>query len=316
MRIGLNVANFANPGGPAGLGSELTQVARRAEAIGFESFWVWDHFFWDQSPVGPGITDREMLEAYTTLGFIAGVTSKIRLGTMVTSATYRHPGVLVKQVTTLDLLSGGRAIFGIGAGWFEEEHRALGIHFPNTKERIERLEETVQIALQMWADAGKYGEAKPFLGRHYQLERTLNVPQTLQRPHPPILIGGGGERKTLRLVAQYADACNLDGRLSPDQLAHKLAILRGHCERAGRPYEAIEKTLYGKLHVTRDGRRGSMSVPQAIAYCRTLADLGFDTLVLVDDTFNIYDPAVLDLWATELLPAIRRISVAGRPGSI
>lgn len=312
MDVGLNVANFAAPGGPAGLRADLARVARRAEEAGFESFWVWDHFFWDQSPVGPGVTDREMIEAYTTLGFIAGVTTKIKLGTMVTSVTYRHPGVLVKQVTTLDLLSGGRVIFGVGAGWFEEEHRALGIRFPSTKERFERLEETVQIALQMWADEGKYGQAKPFRGKHYQLDRTLNVPQALQRPHPPILIGGGGEQKTLRLVAQYADACNLNSRLPPDQLAHKLAVLRGHCERLGRSYEAIKKTLYGRLHVARDGSGGAMSVPQALSYCRTLADLGVDTLVLVDDTFNIYDPTVLDLWSTELLPAIRRIPVAGR----
>lgn len=323
MRVGLNVANFAAPGGPTRLGAELAQVARRAEAVGFDSFLVWDHFFWDQSPVGPGVTDREMIEAFTTLGFIAGVTSKIKLGTLVASATYRHPGVLIKQVTTLDLLSGGRAIFGVGAGWFEEEHRALGIRFPSAKERLERLEETVQIALQMWADQGKYDQAKPFPGKYYQLERTLNVPQTLQRPHPPILIGGVGEQKTLRLVAQYADACNLHSGLTPDQLAHKLAVLRGHCERLGRPYETIEKTLalmapsassvrYGRLHVTRDGHSGTMSVPQAIAYCRVLADLGFDTLFLVDDTFNIYDPGVLDLWATELLPAIHMIPVAGR----
>jgi F420-dependent oxidoreductase-like protein len=312
MRVGLNVANFAAPGGPARLPAELARVARLAEDVGFESFWVWDHFFWDASPVGPGVTDREMIEAYTTLGYVAGVTSKIKLGTLVASATYRHPGVLIKQVTTLDLLSGGRVIFGIGAGWFEEEHRALGIGFPPVKERFERLEETVQIALQMWADGGRYAEAKPFRGKHYQLERTLNVPQALQRPHPPILIGGGGEQKTLRLVAQYADACNLSSRLPLDQLGHKLTVLREHCERLDRPYEAIEKTLYGRLHVTRDGHNGTMSVRQAIAYCRALANLGFDTLILVDDTFNIYDPAVFDLWATALLPAIHEIQVTGR----
>src|SRR5437016_2553276 len=195
MRVDLNVANFAAPGGPAGLAEHLARVARRAEDAGFESLWVWDHFFWDQTPIGPGVTDREMIEAYTTLGFLAGVTRTIKLGTLVASATYRHPGVLVKQVTTLDVLSGGRAIFGIGAGWFEEEHRALGIPFPTTKERFERLEETVQIALLMWGDEGRYDRAKPFLGKHYRLERALNVPQALRRPHPPILIGGSGEQK-------------------------------------------------------------------------------------------------------------------------
>jgi F420-dependent oxidoreductase-like protein len=321
MRVGLNVACFSAPGGPLRLGASLAEVARRAEDAGFESFWVWDHFFWDESPVGPGVTDREMLEAYTTLGYIAGVTTRIRLGTMVTSVTYRHPGALIKQVTTLDLLSGGRAIFGVGAGWFEEEHRALGIPFPGAAERFERMEETVQLALQMWADEGRYERAKPFRGKHYQLERTLNVPQALQRPHPPILIGGMGERKTLRLVAQYADACNLSGRrpssqggtwISPDELAHKLAVLRSHCERLRRSYEAIEKTLYGRLHVTSHGGGGTMSVAQTIDYCCTLAGLGFDTLILVADAFNIYDRAALDLWATDLLPALQRIPVAGR----
>src|SRR5438132_2667482 len=252
MRVGLNVANFVVPGGPARLGAELVRVARRAEAVGFDSFLVWDHFFWDASPVGPGVTDRAMIEAFTTLGFIAGVTSTIRIGTLVASATYRHPGVLIKQVTTLDLLSGGRAIFGVGAGWFEEEHRALGIRFPTAGERLERLEETVQIALQMWADKGKYDQAKPFRGKHYRLDRTLNVPQTLQRPHPPILIGGGGEQKTLRLVAQYAQACNLFA--GPD-LARKLDVLRGHCEAVGRDYDEMEKTVMSSLDLGENGKK-------------------------------------------------------------
>ena len=312
MRIGLNVARFAAPGGSARLGAELVRVARRAEAVGFDTFWVWDHFFWDESPGGPGVTDREMIEAFTTLGFVAGATHTIKLGTMVASATYRHPGVLVKQVTTLDVLSGGRAIFGIGAGWFEEEHRALGIPFPSLKERFERLEETVRIALQMWADAGRYEDARPFLGTHYRLERTLNVPQAIQRPQPPILIGGGGEQKTLRLVARYGDACNLGSRLTLDELARKLDVLRDHCVRLGRPYHAIEKTLYWRAHLTRNGRAGTSSVAQALAYCRAVGALGFDTLVLVDDTFDVYDPAVLGLWATEMLAAIHDIPVAGR----
>src|SRR2546428_2785208 len=206
MRVGLNVANFAAPGGPARLGAELVRVARRAEAVGFDSFLVWDHFFWDASPVGPGVTDRAMIEAFTTLGFIAGVTSTIRIGTLVASATYRHPGVLIKQVTTLDLLSGGRAIFGVGAGWFEEEHRALGIPFPGAGERLERLEETVQISLQMWADEGKCDRATPFRGRHYRLDRTPNLPPTLPRPRPPIPTGRRGAHKTLPPVPPDAGA--------------------------------------------------------------------------------------------------------------
>ncbi|PYM66695.1 MAG: LLM class F420-dependent oxidoreductase [Candidatus Rokuibacteriota bacterium] len=313
MRVGLNLAHFAAPGGSAELGANLTRVAQRAEAAGFESLWVWDHLLWCRAPIGPGVTDREMIEAYTTLGFLAGVTRTVRLGTMVAAVTFRHPGVLVKQVTTLDVLSGGRAICGLGAGWFEEEHRALGIPFPTLTERFERLEETVRIARLMWADAGAYDQAVLFSGSHYRLDRTLNVPQAIQRPHPPILIGGGGEQKTLRLVAQHADACNLTDRLTPGELAHKLAVLRRHCDRLGRPYEAIEKTLSARLPVTGHGQGEALSVPEVLAYCQTVAALGFDTLILLDETPSLYDPALLDAWATRLIPAIRQIPVAGRP---
>lgn len=309
MRVGLCVANFAPRLGPRSLGAELARVAWRAEDVGFDSFWVWDHFFWDESPVGPGVTDRPMIEAYTALGFVAGVTRVIRLGAMVTSATYRHPGVLIKQVTTLDVLSGGRAVFGIGAGWFEEEHRALGIPFPGTAERFERLEETVQIALQMWSDEGRYDRAAPFRGRHYRLERTLNVPQALQRPRPPILIGGSGEQKTLRLVARYADACNLHGRFPPDRLARKLEVLRGYCAEAGRPYDAIEKTVYARVRI---GEDGAVSIPETLAYCRTAAELGFDAVIVAVDSAGIYHPGALELWGRELLPAIQGLPVAGR----
>ena len=309
MRIGLSVENFNPPGGSPRFGEEFARVARRAEAAGFDSLWVWDHFFWDERPVGPGVTDRAMLEAYTVLGFLAGATHTIELGTMVASVTYRHPGALIKQVTTLDVLSGGRAIFGIGAGWFEEEHRALGIPFPERAERFERLEECLQIALQMWADEGRYERAKPFEGRHYRLERTLNVPQVLRRPHPPILIGGAGERKTLRLVAQYGDACNFHDRLTPDELTHKFEVLRGHCRSAGRPYEAIEKTVFGTKYCTPDG---STSVAQAVAHCRVLAELGVDTVLVAGEKVNLYDPAVLDRWEAELIPAVRALPVAGR----
>jgi F420-dependent oxidoreductase-like protein len=309
MRVGLSVENFSPPGGPAAFGAEFARVARRAEQAGFDSLWVWDHFFWDERPVGHGVTDRAMLEAYTMLGFLAGVTRTIRLGTIVASVTYRHPGALIKQVTSLDVLSGGRAIFGIGAGWFEDEHRALGIPFPARSERFERLEECLQIALQMWADGGQYDTAKPYHGAHYRLERTLNVPQSLQRPHPPILIGGGGERKTLRLVAQYGDACNVHDTLSPDELAHKLSVLRGHCERAGRSYDAIEKTVYGARRCT---PTEDVSIAEAIARCRALADAGIDTVILGGEKVGMYDPALLDRWEADLLPALRALPVAGR----
>ncbi|PZR87302.1 MAG: LLM class F420-dependent oxidoreductase, partial [Candidatus Nephthysia bennettiae] len=201
MKIGLQIPDFTWPDGPERMGSNLAAVARAADECGFDSVGVMDHLF-QIGMVGP--PQREMLEAYTTLGFLAGNTSRAKLMAMVTGVVYRHPGVLAKAVTTLDVVSGGRAWLGIGAAWNDEEARGLGIPFPPLAERMERLEETIQICLQMWR-----GEETPYAGRHYRLERPLNSPQALSRPHPPILIGGSGERKTLRLVARYAQACNL-----------------------------------------------------------------------------------------------------------
>ena len=200
-----------------------------------------------------------MLEAYTTLGFLAAHTERVKLLTVVTAVVYREPGLLAKIVTTLDVLSGGRAMLGIGAAWNEEESRGLGLFFPPTAERFERLEEALQICLQMWSD-----DDGPYEGKHYQLERTLNSPQPLSRPHPPILIGGAGERKTLRLVAQYADACNIFAR---PELAHKLDVLREHCEREGRDYDEIEKTVTGPLR-PRPTRRAGRADDRAPARAR------------------------------------------------
>src|SRR5689334_4500208 len=225
MRIGLQIPDFTWPGGPAELGGELATVARTADEAGFEFLAVMDHFF--QIPViGP--PEQDMLEAYTTLGFLAAHTSRTKLITVVTGVAYRHPGVLAKMISTLDVLSGGRAWLGIGAAWNEQEARGLGVPFPGLAERFERLEETLRICLHMWA-----GDESPFEGKHFRLEHPLNVPAPLTKPHPPIMIGGGGERKTLRLVARYADACNL---FDTPQLEHKLQVLREHCERVGRDY--------------------------------------------------------------------------------
>src|SRR5579859_1336642 len=249
MRLGLQVPNFTWPGGQEQLGDTFGLIAERAERAGFYSLWVMDHFF----QIGfSGPPELEMLEGYSALSFAAGRTNRIRLGTMVTGVTYRHPGILIKTATTLDVLSHGRAYLGIGAAWNEEEHRGLGVPYPPLKERFERLEETLQIALQMWA-----GDERPYHGRHYQLERPLNSPQALQRPHPPILVGGGGEQRTLRLVARYADACNLF-MADREQLLHKLDVLREHCQAVGRAYGEIEKTTLGGLHLTRDGRDASL----------------------------------------------------------
>jgi F420-dependent oxidoreductase-like protein len=236
VKIGLHIADFTYPGGPAGLADDLTRIAVTAEDQGFARVSVMDHLF-QIGMLGP--PEHEMLEAYTTLGFLAARTSRVELLAWVTAVTYRRPGMLAKLVGTLDVLSRGRSWLGIGAGWNEEEANGLGLEFPPLGERFERLEETLQICLQMWsADDG------PYEGRHYRLQRTLSSPQPLQQPRPRILIGGGGERKTLRLVAQYADACNL---FAGPEIERKLGILRDHCEAVGRDYAAIEKTAMGRL---------------------------------------------------------------------
>src|SRR5438874_3252585 len=230
MKIGLSIPDFTWPGGSATLGSTLAQIARTADQVGFQSISVMDHF-WQIGRNGP--PEHDMLEGYTALAFMAGLTSRVTLGTMVTGAVYRYPGVLAKTVTALDVLSGGRAWLGIGAAWNETESRGLGVPFPPVAERFERLEETLQICLQMWAD-----DDRPFEGSHHRLERTLNSPQSLSRPHPPIMIGGGGERKTLRLVAKYGDACNFFG--NAETCRHKLEVLQKHCADVGRDYSEIE----------------------------------------------------------------------------
>jgi len=279
MQVGLQIPLFTTPGGPATLGEDLATVARSADEVGFEYLAVMDHFF-QIGVVGP--PELEMLEAYTTLGFLAAHTSRVQLLTVMTGVIYRHPGILAKTITTLDVLSGGRAWLGIGAAWNEEESRGLGIPFPPVAERFERLEETLRICQQMWR-----GDESPYRGKHYQLDRPLNSPQALRRP--PIMVGGGGERKTLRMVAQYADACNLFA--TPD-VEHKLEVLRGHCERLGRPYEEILKTVYYPFNVGADGER----VEQTIADLRRLHDLGFQAAI----------GSVTDVWQVEPLRVIGR----------
>jgi F420-dependent oxidoreductase-like protein len=234
MRLGIHYANFSHPGGPEALAPRLAETARVADQGGAAMFTVMDHWFQMENLGGPA---EPMLEGYTTLGYLAGVTERLRLSLLVTGATYRHPGLLAKIVTTLDVLSGGRAMLGIGAAWYEREHLGLGVPFPPMSERFERLEETLQICRQMWSD-----DDGAFTGRHYRLAETVCVPRPIQQPRPPVLIGGSGERKTLRLVAQYADACNLFGE-GPEVVAHKLEILERHCADVGRDAAEIEKTM-------------------------------------------------------------------------
>ena len=297
MKIGLSIPDFTWPGGPATLGSTLAQIARTADQVGFQSISVMDHF-WQIGRNGP--PEHDMLEGYTALAFMAGLTSRVTLGTMVTGAVYRYPGVLAKTVTALDVLSGGRAWLGIGAAWNEAESRGLGIPFPPIAERFERLEETLQICLQMWE--GKRGSEKPVKGKHYQLERPLNVPQTLSRPRPRILIGGMGEKKTLRLVAQYADACNL---FPTPELPHKLDVLREHCKAVGRNYDEIEKTAVFQFDIGENGEKAG----QVIGGLRWLAGMGIQTVV--GAVPKVYETKRLEIIGEKVIPAVADLEPAG-----
>ncbi|WP_019068396.1 LLM class F420-dependent oxidoreductase [Streptomyces hokutonensis] len=267
MRVGVHINRFNHPGGPAAIGPELAAAGAAAEAAGVSWLSVMDHYF--QMEFNGGAEDP-MLEAYTTLGFLAGHTSTVRLGALVTGVTYRNPGLLAKIATTLDVLSGGRATLGIGAAWYDREHHGLGVSYPPVAERFERLEETLRICLQMW-DPEANG---PFEGEHYRLAETLCVPAPVSSPHPEIMIGGSGEKKTLRLVAQYADACNLIVS-TPDELRHKLEVLRGHCDRLGRDYDRIRKTI---VHTGESVTTGDLD-----AFLREIdgfTKLGVDTVIL------------------------------------
>jgi len=238
MQVGIHFMNFTLPGGAAGLRAHLGDTAVAADQAGVTWLTAMDHYFQMEHFA---TAHDPMLEGYSVLHFVAAKTERVRLGLLVTGVTYRYPGLLAKIVTTLDVLSGGRAFLGIGAAWYEREHLALGVPYPPVAERFERLEEALQICEQMWSD-----NEGPYNGKHYQLAETINVPQALQKPRPPILIGGGGEKKTLRLVAQYADACNLFAT-SPEMVAGKLGVLREHCDRFGRDYDAIQKTILGRV---------------------------------------------------------------------
>jgi F420-dependent oxidoreductase-like protein len=287
VKIGLQIPDFTTPGGPVRLGGDLATVGRTADDAGFDFIAVMDHFF----QIGViGAPERAMLEAYTTLGYLAACTSRSTLVTLVTGVVYRHPGILAKIVTTLDVLSGGRAWLGIGAAWNEEESRGLGIPFPPVAERFERLEETLKICLQMWR-----GDEKPYQGNHYQLERPLNSPQPLSKPHPPIMIGGSGEKKTLRLVAKYAQACNLFA--GPD-LARKLDVLRAHCDAEGRDYDEIEKTCYFVFDVGEKGEKAGEVVDQL----GNLAGLGFQAAI--GQVTNVWSVTPLEVIGSQVIPAV------------
>ncbi|MEX0622030.1 MAG: LLM class F420-dependent oxidoreductase [Candidatus Woykebacteria bacterium] len=283
MKVGIVIAGYDWPN----IGPTLEKIAKTSEEVGFDSVWVVDHFF------GMGDATEPMLESYTNLGFIAAVTKKVTIGAMVAGVIYRYPALLVKAATTLDVISGGRAYFGIGAAWYEREAVGLGFPFPPVKERFERLEETLQIAKQMWS-----GETKAFRGKHYQLEETINSPQPISKPHPPIIIGGGGEKKTLRLVAKYGDACNLFVKGGLNQVAHKLDVLKDHCQDVGRNYEEIEKTAYAGRDVT-----SNLAPSRLVDMCKSLAKMGIvHTIFAITDIDKI---APLETFGKEIIPAVK-----------
>jgi len=260
MKLAIHYPNFTLPGGPEAIAPTLAATARAADEGGCSAFTVMDHWFQMEQLA---TSQDPMLEGYTSLGFLAGQTRSMTLGLLVTGVTYRHPGLLAKIVTTLDILSGGRAQLGIGAAWYEREHLGLGVPFPPVSERFERLEEALEICKQMWSD-----DEGPYQGRYYQLAETICSPRPIQQPRPSILIGGGGERKTLRLVARHADACNLFAT-GPAEVRHKLEVLAGHCDTEGRDIDTIQKTIIGSADPLQD-------ISGFLASMQDYADLGID----------------------------------------
>ncbi len=292
MKIGLQIPSFTWPGGPERLASVLQRIGQTAEDAGFASLWVMDHFFQIEML---GKADEPMLEGYSALSFLSAVTKRVRLGTLVTGVIYRYPAILIKTVTTLDVLSGGRAYFGIGAAWNEREAIGLGIPFPPLRERFERLEETLQIAEHMWS-----GNTTPYSGKHYQLAEPLCVPPPLSQPHPPILVGGAGEKRTLRLVAQYADACNLQAFEGADAVGAKLAVLRRHCDEIGRPFDEIERTAIGMVDIG----PGKTSLQEVIALCHSMSDAGIQHLIL--SLTKVHEITPIEKMGQEVIPAVSR----------
>jgi F420-dependent oxidoreductase-like protein len=288
MKASILVANFTWPGGDLAIGPTLARIGRAADEGGFDTVWVMDHFFQIEGMLGT--VTSPMVEGYSALSFLAGVTERVRLGTLVTGAGYRHPGYLAKTVTALDVLSGGRAWLGIGATWYRREAEGLGLPFPPLGTRFEQLDETVRILLRMWS-----GDRSPFEGNQFQLAEPINSPQALTRPHPPILIGGGGERRTLRLVARYADACNLFAYVGLDAIAHKLDVLRRHCQEASRDYDAISKTVAGIIYT-------GQPAAELVAQCSGLAAVGADHVIF--NVANDHEITPLETLSREVLPAL------------
>ena len=298
MKIGLQISSFTWPGGDAAIGATLARIVETADAVGFDSIWVMDHLFQIRSV---GEVEEPMLEGTTALGFMAAHTKRARLGLMVGAVPYRHPGVWIKSVTTLDVLSGGRAWFGIGAAWNVDESRSLGIPFPDLPDRFALLADTLQMA--HLAFEGEHGSETTFTGRRVRAARLLNSPQALSKPRVPIMVGGGGERSTLRLVARYADACNVFG--GPDMLRHKYSVLREHCADVGRDYAEIERTNLSGISITPDGRKGSLTPSGLVERLGNWAEAGSHHTIF--SVRNVWDVSKLELIGKEVVPHLKSL---------
>ena len=298
MKVGLQISSFTWPGGPEAIGPTLARIVKEADAVGFDSIWVMDHFFQIR---GVGRPEEPMLEGMTALGFMAAHSKHARLGLMVGGIHYRNPGLWVKATTTLDVLSGGRAWLGIGAAWNQEESRALGFPFPPLGERFEMLEETLIIAHEMWQ--GERGTERAHNGRHFQAGRLLNSPQSISRPRPPIMVGGGGEKKTLRLVAQYADACNVFG--SPEGIARKYAILDEHCAAVGRDPREIERSTLQNIRLGPPGHARTESPQQIVDWFGELWDAGAEHVII--ELKDVHQPEYMEQLGRDVLPALHAI---------
>ncbi len=305
MKLGLQISSFTWSGGDAAIADTLADIVRTADEVGFDSIWVMDHFLQIGSVGKP---EEPMLEGMTALGYMAALTRQARLGLMVGGIHYRPAGLWVKAVTTLDVLSGGRAYFGIGAAWNEQESRAWGFPMPPLGTRFEMLEETLQLARGAWT--GAQGTREAHEGVHYQASDPLNAPQALSRPHPPILIGGGGERRTLKLVARYADACNVFGT-DVAQLRHKYEILARHCETVGRDYAEIEKSFLASVSITPDGARRSLTPDAMVERLGRTAEAGAQHAIV--GIRGVEDVSKLELVGRKVIPQLRGI---GEPSPI
>lgn len=297
MKVGLQLASFTWPGGPEAIAPTLARIVRAADDAGFDSLWVMDHFFQIRSVGRP---EEPMLEGWTTLGYMAAHTSRVRLGLMVGGVHYRSAGLWAKAATTLDVLSGGRAWLGIGAAWNEEESNGLGFAFPPLAERFELLEDTLRLVHQMWQ--GERGSEAAFEGHHVRATRLLNSPQAISRPHPPVMVGGGGERKTLRLVAQYADACNVFG--GPSAIRHKYDVLGEHCEAVGRNPDEIERSTLQIVRVDQGDGRGE-SASQIADRFGALRDAGAQHVIF--GVRDVWDPRVMEALVRDVVPALKAL---------